>query len=52
MNLLMSKLEENGHSRMYMYINLNGAFDRRGYFDVLFMDDDFPENQSSLVFPS
>ena len=25
MSLLMSKREENGHSRMHMYINLNGT---------------------------
>ena len=41
----MSKLEENGHSRIYTYINLNGSFDHRGY-----SDDDFPDNPSSLKF--
>ena len=44
----MSKLEKSGHTRIYKYVNLNGSFVRRGYLALLFTDDDFPDNQSSL----
>ena len=47
----MSKLEKSGHiTRIYTYVNLNGSFVRRGYLALLFTDDDFPDNQSSLEF--